>query len=149
MRAVTFLIGPMPPPKAKPRTIDQFLAEVNLEQRAVLEKLRRNIHAAARKAEECISYGLAAFRLNGRLLVAFGAWKDHCALYPMSSTTAAMFRDELKNFETSKGTIRFTADKPLPAALVKKVVKARIAENAGRQLQRRAPKRRVHASRES
>lgn len=116
----------------KPKTIDEFLAGMNAEQRAVLEKLRRTIRAAAPGAEECISYGLAAFRLNGRPLMAFGAWKNHCALYPMSSTTAGMFRKELKEFETSKGTIRFTTDQPLPAVLVKKLVKARIAENAER-----------------
>lgn len=127
----------MPSLKAKPSTIDEFLADVNAQQRAVLQKLRRTIHAAAPRVEECIGYGLAAFRLNGRLLVAFGAWKNHCALYPMSSRTAAVFQEELKNFEPSKGTIRFTTDKPLPAALVKKLVKARIAENVEKEKERR------------
>jgi len=119
----------MPSPSAKPRTIDEILAGVNAGQWTVLQKLRQAIRKAAPGATECISYGLAAFRLNGRLLVAFGAWTNHCALYPMSSATAASFEDELKNFETSKGTIRFTTDQPLPAALVKKLVQARIAEN--------------------
>src|SRR5256885_15203585 len=70
----------MPTTKAKPRTIDEFLAGVNAEQRAALEKLRQTIRAVAPKAEECISYGLAAFRLNGRPLVAFGATANHCFL---------------------------------------------------------------------
>ena len=111
---------------------------MNAEQRAALEKLRQTIRAAAPKAEECISYGLAAFRLNGRPLVAFGAWGNHCALYPMSSATLLGFQAQLKSFETSKGTIRFTTDKPLPTALVKKLLKARITENAGRERQRGA-----------
>ena len=121
-------------PKPKTKTIDEYLAGANAEQRAILGKLRRTILAAAPKAEECISYGLAAFRLNGRLLVALGAWANHCALYPMSAKTLKGFQDELNGFETSKGTIRFTPEKPLPASLVKKLVKARIAENGGRTL---------------
>jgi len=120
----------MPPAKNKPRTIDDYLAGVNANQRAALEKLRKTIRAAAPKAEECISYGLAAFRQNGRPLVAFGAAANHCAFYPMSSTTLTAFRDQLKSYETSKGTIRFSTDKPLPAALVRKLVKARMAENS-------------------
>ena len=83
------------------------------------------------KAEAGISYGLAAFCLAGRPLVAFGASAKHCAFYPMSSGTVEAFQDRLRNFETSKGTIRFSPDKPLLAALVRKLVKARIAEHAG------------------
>jgi uncharacterized protein YdhG (YjbR/CyaY superfamily) len=116
---------------AKPKTIDGYLAALTEDKRAALEKLRRTIHAAVPKAEECISYGLAAFRLNGRPLVAFGATANHCAFFPMSSSTVAAHQDELKGFDTSKGTIRFAADKPLPVALVRKLVKARIAENEG------------------
>ena len=117
---------------AKPTTIDEYLAALSADKRAALEKLRKAIRAAAPKAEECISYQLAAFRLDGRPLVAFGATANHCAFYPMSSSTVAAHRDELKGYETSKGTIRFLADKPLPAALVRKLVKARIAENEAR-----------------
>src|SRR5438045_5353558 len=108
--------------KTKPKTIDECLAALSDDKRAVLEKLRRTIKAAAPKAEEGISYGLAAFRLNGRPLVAFGATANHCAFYSMSSTTVGAFKDELKDFATSKGTIRFAADKPMPAALVRKLV---------------------------
>ena len=117
---------------AKPQTIDEYLAFASDDQRAALEKLRKTIQAAAPQAEEFISYGLAAFRLNGRPLVAFGATASHCAFYPMSSSTVAAHKDELKDYDTSKGTIRFPADKPLPAALVRKLVKARIAENVAR-----------------
>jgi uncharacterized protein YdhG (YjbR/CyaY superfamily) len=115
--------------KQKPKTIDEYLADVNAEHRDVLGKLRRTIHVVAPKAEECISYGIPAFRLNGRSLVFFGAWANHCALYPGSSATLKKFRNELRDFQISKGTIRFSARKPLPAALVKRLVKARIAEN--------------------
>lgn len=117
--------------KPKPRTIDEYLAGVNDNHRAALETLRKTIRAVVPKAEECISYGLAAFRLNGRPLVAFGAWANHCAFYPMSSSMLEAFLDQRNGFETSKGTIRFQADKSLPAALVRKLVKARITENGG------------------
>ena len=118
----------------KPRTnamnIDEYLTALSDDKRAALEKLRKTIRAAAPKAEECISYGLAAFRLDGRLLVAFGAAANHCALYPTSFMVEA-YKDELKSYDTSKGTIRFQANKPLPTALVRKLVKVRIAENVG------------------
>jgi uncharacterized protein YdhG (YjbR/CyaY superfamily) len=114
----------------KPETIDAYLARVGDDKRAALERLRRIIGAAAPKAEECISYQLAAFRLEGRMLVAFGATSNHCAFFLMSSQTVADHRTELAGYDTSKGTIRFRADKPLPATLVRKLVKARIAENA-------------------
>src|SRR6266446_4381010 len=121
----------MPSAKAKPRAIDEYLAALSDDKRAALEKLRKTIRAAAPKAEECISYQLAAFRQNG-MLVAFGATANHCAFYLMSSSTVEAHKDDLKDYDTSKGTIRFQADKPLPVALVRKLVKARIAENVGR-----------------
>ncbi len=116
-------------PKRKPQTIDEYLADVKPNQRVALETLRKSIHSVAPGAEECISYGIPAFRLNGRSLVFFGAWENHCSFYPGSSTTLKKFRDDLKEFQVSKGTIRFSSDKPLPITLVKKLVKARIAEN--------------------
>jgi uncharacterized protein YdhG (YjbR/CyaY superfamily) len=115
--------------KQKPTTMDEYLARVSPDQRALLQKLRKTIHAVAPKAEECISYGIPAFRLNGRSLVLFGAWASHCSFYPGSSTTLKKFRSDLKSFQITKGTIRFSPDNPLPLALVKKLVKARIAEN--------------------
>jgi uncharacterized protein YdhG (YjbR/CyaY superfamily) len=113
----------------KLKTIDQYLAGVKADQRVPLEKLRKIIRASAPKLEECISYGIPAFRLNGRSLVFFGAWANHCSFYPGSSTTLKKFRDDLKSFQITKGTVRFSPDNPLPPALVKKLVKARIAEN--------------------
>ena len=115
--------------KQRPTTIDEYLASVKPEQRAALQKLRQTIRAAASTAEECISYGIPAFRVNGRLLVFFGAWANHCSFYPGNSTTLKKFRGDLKGFQITKGTIRFSPDNPLLLALVKKLVKARIAEN--------------------
>jgi len=112
----------------KPKTIDEYLSVLSDDKRIALEKLRKTIRAAAPKAEECISYQIAAFRQKG-MLVGFGATASHCAFYLMSSTTVEAHKAELKNYQTSKGTIRFQADHPLPAALVRKLVKARLAEN--------------------
>jgi uncharacterized protein YdhG (YjbR/CyaY superfamily) len=118
------------------KTIDQYLASVNADHRDALQKIREAIRAAAPNAEECISYGIPAFRLNGRSLVFFGAWANHCAFYPGSSATLKKFQNELSDFQTSKGTLRFSPDKPLPVALVKRLVKARIAENNDRAIKR-------------
>lgn len=122
----------MPATTSKPKTIDEYLATASIEQRAVLEKLRQTIHAAAPGAEEYIGYGLAGFKFNGRPLVYFGAWEYHCALYAASPSAQRKFQKELKDFEVSKGTIKFTPEKPLPMTLVKKLVKARIVENETR-----------------
>ena len=109
---------------AKPKTPDDYLAALSADKRGALEALRKNIKAAAPKAEECISYGVPAFRLNGKFLVAYAAAKNHCAFYP--GAVIGQLK-ELKNYDTSKGTLRFPPDRPLPAALVRKLVKLRIA----------------------
>jgi uncharacterized protein YdhG (YjbR/CyaY superfamily) len=115
----------------QPKTIDAYLRSLSADKRAPLQKLRRTILAAAPKAEECISYQMPAFRLDGRMLVWFGAASTHCSFFPGAHPIAAHKRD-LKTYRTSKGTIRFAPDKPLPAALVKKLVRTRIAENRAR-----------------
>jgi uncharacterized protein YdhG (YjbR/CyaY superfamily) len=102
------------------------LALLASAKREALETLRKQIKAAAPKAEECMSYGIPGFRLNGKLLLSYGAAAKHCAFYPGS--IAGEFAKELKGYDTSgKGTIRFSTDKPLPASLVGKIVRARIA----------------------
>jgi len=128
---------PSPKSRTKTATIDAYLASVSSDKRAALERLRKTIRAAAPGAEECISYQLPAFRLDGKALVAFGATAKHCAFFPMSGTTVQEHAAELARFDTSKGTIRFQPDDPLPAALVRKLVKARIAENAAQRPARR------------
>jgi uncharacterized protein YdhG (YjbR/CyaY superfamily) len=118
--------------KAKPQSIDEYLAPLSKEKRATLEKLRKTIKAAAPKAEECISYGIPGFRLSGKLLVSFGAAAKHCAFYPGAYPLKAN-KDDLKKYDASKGTIRFPVDSPLPATLVRKLVKSRVAEHAAKQ----------------
>jgi uncharacterized protein YdhG (YjbR/CyaY superfamily) len=113
-------------PKAKPTTIDEYLAALSHDKRVALQRLRKIIRAAAPGAEECISYHLPAFRLDGKGLIWFGAAANHCAIYGVVEA----HNDELKDYDTSKGTIRFQADNPLPATLVRKLVKARIAKIA-------------------
>ena len=115
----------------KPTTINEFLARLSNEKREALEKLRQAIKSAAPKAEECISYGVPAFRLDGKFLVAFGAATNHCSFYPGAHPIKA-HKDQLKTYDTSKGTIRFPPDRPLPVTLVRKLVKTRIAEYAAK-----------------
>lgn len=112
----------------KPASIDAYLANLTDDKRAALQKIRKMIQAAAPDAEECVSYHLPAFRLNG-MLVAFGATAKHCAFYTLSASTVEAHKDELAEYDTSKGTIRFQPAKPPPAALVRKLVKSRIEEN--------------------
>lgn len=109
--------------------IDAFLAGVSAGQRAALTKLRRTIAAAAPNATEVINYGVPMFRLDGKNLVSFGAATAHCTFYVQSPAVMEAHAAELKSYKVGKGSIQFPEDKPLPAALVTKLVKARIAEN--------------------
>jgi uncharacterized protein YdhG (YjbR/CyaY superfamily) len=108
-------------------TPEKYLAALSNEKCAALQKLRQAIKAAAPAAEECISYGLPAFRLDGKFFVAYGAAANHCAFYPGS--VVQMLKLELKNYDTSKGTIRFSPNKPLPVRLIQKIIKLRLAES--------------------
>ena len=114
----------------RPRTIDEYLNGLSAENRVALQNVRSAIHAAAPSAEECISYGMPAFRLNGRLIAGFRAAAKHCSYYPMSGATVATLRKGLAGYDTSRGTIRFDARAGLPAALVRRLIKARLAEVA-------------------
>jgi len=115
-------------PARKPGTVDEYLAKVPEPARTTLNKLRAVIQSIAPpEATERISYGIPTFEYKG-MLASFGAFSNHCSLFPGAGPTIE-FKNELKNFQTSKGTIRFAPDKPLPAALLKKLVKARIKEN--------------------
>jgi uncharacterized protein YdhG (YjbR/CyaY superfamily) len=111
-----------------PASIDAYLAEVPAAPRAALEKVRSTIHAAAPKATETISYQMPAFKERGRILVYFAAFKDHCSLYPASGAVMEQLGDELAPFFAGKGTLRFTVDDPIPARLVRKIVKLRQSE---------------------
>lgn len=116
----------------EPTGVDEYLAALPAEFRMALEKLRKTIKAAAPDATEAISYRMPAFKDQGRSLVAYAAFKDHCSLFPMSTKVIAAYREELGPYLAGKGTIRFRPHKPLPAALVRKIVRARIEENATR-----------------
>ena len=113
-----------PVKRAKPETIDDYLRRVSPDKRAALNRLRRTIRSIMPKAEECISYQLPAFRLNGKVVVWMGAGAHHCAFYPGGGV--AEFKSELADYDTSKGTVRFEPDQPLPATLVRKLIKARM-----------------------
>ena len=117
-------------PKATkvPKTVDQYLAGVPDSARTTLNKVRAVIRSVApAEATEGISYGIPTFKYKG-MLASFAAFSDHCSLFPGAGPTIE-FKNELKDFQTSKGTIRFAPDKPLPATLLKKLLKARIKEN--------------------
>jgi uncharacterized protein YdhG (YjbR/CyaY superfamily) len=111
----------------RPSSVHEYLAGLSEDKRAALEKLRQSIKAAAPRSEECFSYGMPAFRLNGRMLVYFHGAKNHCSFFP-GAFPLVVCKKEVEHYDTSKGTIRFPIDKPLPSALVRKLVKARIAE---------------------
>src|SRR5437773_5887067 len=113
---------------AAPKNIDEYLATVPEPARGTLKKIRAAIQSVVpREATETISYGMPAFKHNG-VLVWYAAFSNHCSLFPTGAVIEA-FKKELKGFSTSKGTIQFSTEKPLPAALVKKMVKARVAQS--------------------
>jgi len=112
--------------------VEAYLARVPEPARTTLEKVRAAIRSAAPKeATEGISYGMPAFRYKGAL-VGYAAFKEHCSFFPMSAALLDTMKDDLEGYRTSKGTLQFPMDKPLPAALVKKMVKARVADNENR-----------------
>ena len=110
-------------------SVDEFLAAIPPDKRAALEDLREAIRAAAPGATELINYGVPMFRLNGRNLVSYSAAKNHCSFYVQSPAVMEAHAAELTGFKTSKGTVNFTPQEPIPPSLVSKLVKARIAEN--------------------
>ncbi len=117
--------------------IDSYLAPVPEPARGALEDLRRVAKAAAPLATETISYGMPTLKHEG-LLVAFAAFKHHCSFFAMSRKAMAAFADELKQYDTSAGTIRFQPEHPLPADLVTRLVQARVVENEARSASRKA-----------
>jgi len=121
----------------RPQTVAAYLAALPKDARAALQRLRKEIRAAAPNAVELIAWSMPAFK-QGRLLVGYAAFKDHCSLFPMSLAVMRDFAAELKGYGKTKGSIHFTTSKPLPSTLVRRIVRARIVENeAGRPLRSR------------
>jgi uncharacterized protein YdhG (YjbR/CyaY superfamily) len=112
-------------------TVDDYLAALPKKERAVLQELRETITSSAPQAEEVISYNIPLYKHHGHL-VGFAAFKNHCSLFVTNSAVPKQFARELEPYEVKHTTVHFSVDKPLPAALVKKIVKARIAENEAR-----------------
>ncbi|HEY8320463.1 MAG TPA: DUF1801 domain-containing protein [Candidatus Baltobacteraceae bacterium] len=113
--------------RPKPQTVDDYLGAVPPDQRAALEHVRAIVASVAPAAEECIAYDLPSFRVNGKLLLCYGAAKKHCALY-IGAEPIRRHAADLEPYDTAKGTIRFTPSTPLPDALVRKLVRTRLKE---------------------
>ncbi len=115
--------------KRAPQTIDEYLSEVPEPARSTLQKIRAAIRSAApAEATEALYYGMPAFRYKGAL-VCFAAFSKHCSFFPLNAPLIELHKDELKKYVASKGTLRFPLDKPMPATLVKKLVRARARQN--------------------
>jgi uncharacterized protein YdhG (YjbR/CyaY superfamily) len=121
----------------KPESVEAYFESLPDERRQMLQKLRKTIAAAAPEADEGITYSMPGFLLDGRGFVAYAALKDHYSLFPMSSEAVHAHRKELGSRVTGKGTIRFEYDERLPTALVKKVVRTRLAEATARRAKRK------------
>jgi uncharacterized protein YdhG (YjbR/CyaY superfamily) len=117
----------MIPGMAGPPNVDAYLAALPHDQGSALENVRKTIKATAPDAVETISYQMPAFKLNGRFLVSYAAFKDHCSFFPGSAVPEELV-DEVRPFVAGKGTLRFTPEQPIPAALIKKIVKIRMSE---------------------
>jgi uncharacterized protein YdhG (YjbR/CyaY superfamily) len=112
--------------------IDEYLAEVTRSSRALLQKLRKTIRSIVPEVEECISYSMPAFRYRGRILAGFSATSTGCSYYPFSGTTLKTLAGDIEGYSKTKSALHFSPDKPLPVALVRKLLKARIAEGKRR-----------------
>ena len=112
-------------------TVEDYLAALPDERRAAVEELRRTINAAAPEATETIAYDMPALRSqNGKFLLSYGAYKNHYSLFPASEVVVEALGDELTPYLAGRGTIRFPASRPIPTAMVARIVKVRVAENA-------------------
>jgi uncharacterized protein YdhG (YjbR/CyaY superfamily) len=120
-----------------PKSVEAYFESLPDEERAPLQKLRETIAAAAPEADEGITYSMPGFLLDGRGFVSYAAFKDHYSFFPMGSEAIEAHREELGSRVTGKGTIRFEYDEPLPTALVRKVVRTRLAQAAARRAKRK------------
>jgi uncharacterized protein YdhG (YjbR/CyaY superfamily) len=112
----------------KPRTIDEYLAKVTEPRKKALEHLRKTIRSILPHADECISYGIPAFRLDGRIVAGFCARAKGCSYFPFSGSTLTAVARYVRDYDQTKSSLHFTADTPLPVPLVRRLIKARLAE---------------------
>ena len=112
----------------KPTTIDEYLAKVTGKSRTTLERLRTTIRTIVPNAAECISYGVPAFRVGGKVVGGFAATTKGCSYFPFSGSTLATLADDLEAYDKTKSSLHFEPDRPLPKVLVRKLIRARIAE---------------------
>jgi len=110
------------------REVDEYLASLDQPKRSTLQALRRTIHRLVPKVEEAIAYGTPAFRLDGEVIAGFAAFKHHLSYLPHSGSVLRQLPDELAGYVTSKGALQFPIDRPLPSALVKKLIAIRLRE---------------------
>jgi uncharacterized protein YdhG (YjbR/CyaY superfamily) len=118
--------------RGRPATIDDYLDTVEPKRRAALERLRRVMRRIVPRAEECISYAIPAFRLGGHIVGGFAATKKGCSYFPFSGATLRTLANDLKGYDGTKSSLHFDPAKGLPATLVRKLIRARIAEEAAR-----------------
>jgi uncharacterized protein YdhG (YjbR/CyaY superfamily) len=114
--------------KAPKNDIDTYFSKQPKEIQLALDRVRQTVMAVVPDAEQKINYSMPMIRYQGKMLVGFAAYKNHCSFFPCSGSAVSFFEEELKNFETTKGSIHFTIEKPLPLALIKKITKYRIQE---------------------
>lgn len=124
-----------------PASIDAYLSTVSADRKVALEKLRRTIHSIVPNLEECISYSMPAFRLDGHVVAGFLATTKGCSYFPFSGTTLATLASELSAYSQTKSALHFAVDRPLPVALVRKLLRARIAETTAKATKRATTKR--------
>jgi uncharacterized protein YdhG (YjbR/CyaY superfamily) len=115
---------------AKPATVDEYIAAAAVDRRAGLEDLRRTVVRAAPAAEECIAYDMPAYRLGGRFVCSFGAYKRHYSVFPASRVVVDALGDEVAPYVKGRGTLQFPADRPLPLDLIDRIVRIRVDETA-------------------
>lgn len=124
------------------KNVEEYLSQFPDHQQTELQKIRKAIRDAAPKAEEAISYGMPGYKLNG-VLVYFGGFKTHCSFFPAGNSVIKKFAEELKDYKTSKGTIQFPLNQPIPVSLIRKMVKERIRENEIKQREKLNKKKAV------
>lgn len=110
------------------KSVDEYLSSIPDDARMVLESLRTLIKSIVPDVTETISYGMPTFKYKGKAFAGFAAFKEHCSYFPMSGSVVEKLKGDLKSYTTTRGTVHFPIDKPLPATLVKKLIKTRLSE---------------------